>query len=350
MRNHMPRKVFIRTDGNETVASGHVMRCLSLADALRENGMDVLFVVSDDCFKTVIEKRGFPLIDLESDWRNIMEGADILVGKCLLCAERPIVVIDTYAVTKQYVGELAAVAEVCYMGIITRDLGDLSMLVNYATNYDVELYLSLYKPRGSRLLLGERYAPLAPGFSGQPKSSDDKVSNVLVATGGTDPFGFALGFLRRALTTRELDGVTFEVVVGGMSADAGRIRKLAYAEDRVNIHSGVSDMAALMRSCDAAVSANGTTVYELAAVGIAAVVFAMTKEQVESAESLAKLGVVDYAGAVPLSGTDVVIDKAIFLLAGLVANPMRAKTLAERAHGFIDGKGAQRIAAEIARL
>ena len=48
--------VYIRTDGNETIATGHLMRCLSIARALKKRGAAVAFLVSDDTSASILQK------------------------------------------------------------------------------------------------------------------------------------------------------------------------------------------------------------------------------------------------------------------------------------------------------
>lgn len=350
MRGASHRKVFIRTDANPVVAGGHVMRCLAVADALAELGADVEFVLSDGNPIGIIKGRGFQSLILDSDWRDLDGGVDTL---CRLCdgVSDPVVLIDTYSVTAPYVGCLAAHAKVCYLGSKGGDLGGLSLIANYSTSIDEGLYRRTYGPRGTRLLLGAEYAPLRDCFAGVYRERRGPIARVLVTTGSTDPHGFTPAFLRQALADNSLGGVRFAVVVGGMvpSEVAADVKVIASADPRVDALWGVSDMASLMGECDAAVTASGTTVYELAAAGLPAVTFAMVEEQVESAESLSRLGATLYCG--PLSGeADGIAAKCARGLAELVADGKMAAGLARRAHGLIDGFGACRIAKEIMNL
>ena len=123
------------------------MRCLSVADALAGLGADVSFVLSDGNSVQLIESRGFATSVLGSDWRDIRDGADEL---CRLCndAELPIVLVDTYSVSRAFVDCLAQHAKVCYLGSKDGDLGKLSLIINYSTCIDEAFYEDTYGDRG----------------------------------------------------------------------------------------------------------------------------------------------------------------------------------------------------------
>ena len=64
-------KLYIRSDGNEKIGTGHIMRCLSIADAVREAGGTCIFVIADSKMEAVIRANGFPMICLHSVWDNL---------------------------------------------------------------------------------------------------------------------------------------------------------------------------------------------------------------------------------------------------------------------------------------
>ena len=347
MEHLSARTVFIRTDANPEIAGGHIMRCLSVADALSGLGADVRFVLSDDNSVEVVEGCGYRATVLGSDWRNIDDGADTL---CHMCdeVERPIVLVDTYSVSEMYVNRLARHAKVCYLGSKGGDLGALSLIVDYSTEADEKAYFDIYGQRGTRLLIGPGYAPLRGSFARAYRKRCGEIRRVLVTTGNTDQCGFMPAFLRAALDDERLTGVKFTPVLGRMVSKviAGDVEEIAKRSQAVEVLQDVTDMAGLMSHCDAAITANGTTVYELAAAGVPAVTFAMVDEQVRSAESFSRLGATIYCGSA-LRGVEEVAGDCASALAGLLASRENAIALTERAHALVDGCGSEKVAKEM---
>lgn len=106
--------IAIRVEANEYIASGHVMRCLSIADALFSLDEDVVFITADDNAKQVIDKRGFDAIILNSDW-NDKEGE---LGSLIPEIEKlkpGILLIDSYQVTERYLTELHRKVKTAYI-------------------------------------------------------------------------------------------------------------------------------------------------------------------------------------------------------------------------------------------
>lgn len=349
MQSSSHKKVFIRTDANATMASGHVMRCLSVADALSELGVKVEFILSDGGPLKNIQDRGYAAFVLGTDWRYIEEGAEETIERCFGQSPDSVLLIDTYSVSRGYIEKLSRYGNVCYLGSKGGDLGPLSLLANYSTNINAEFYQETYEPYKTILLLGPSYAPLRSEFASLYSRPTGEIRKVLVTTGNTDPVRFMPAFLHAALEVDSLSEVEYHVVIGSMFDDADEITRIGNQSTQVVIHQAVSDMAALMHLADAAVTANGTTVYEMAAIGLPAITFAMVQEQVPSAEELSRLGATAYAGSCSVSVT-CVVGEALRNLKSFVSCPSAAHALACQAHILIDGLGAGRIAEELVKL
>ena len=81
--------IFIRTDMNEKIATGHVMRCLSIADALKEQGKEVHFLLADEQAQNLIQSRGYESIVLHTVWNDMDSEIPVLLAA-----------IDRYKITR----------------------------------------------------------------------------------------------------------------------------------------------------------------------------------------------------------------------------------------------------------
>ena len=104
-----------------------------------------------------------------------------------------------------------------------------------------------------------------------------------------------------------------------------------------------------MKNCDLAISANGTTVYELSAIGLPTITFAMVAEQIRSAEALSKLGVVYYCGRSYADQENCLKAISNRVSYYLEHNDEMIK-LAQKAHDLIDGNGCKKIVDRILNL
>ena len=341
-------KILIRADANEVISSGHVMRCLAIAETLHDAGVDVQFCAADMSPADLVEGKGFAFHSHDAIWNRMgeAEGLDELSLANTLGADA--LMVDTYSISREYVSAVSRSLPVCYLGSKKGDLGPLAMLVNYSTVINGEFYRQTYAQYGTELLLGPRYAPLRSEFRClHPREQREKAENILVTTGNTDPHN-VMGAIIAALLACDKE-VRVHAVVGAMFAHRDKLLRAYAGDERVNLIEGATSMSELMMGSDIAVSANGTTVYELSACGIPAVTFAMVDEQIESGAELGRLHAVAYCGAIS-NGFDECVRRISSQTARLISDcALRAK-LAASAHALMDGNGALRIADALMRL
>lgn len=331
---------FFRTDGNSTISYGHIMRCIAIARALTELGEQTCFLVADDNPKDVLEEAGITYIVLHSDWMDLM--TDLEKVKSIVVKESSsVVLVDTYHITEQYVDGLSSVCKVAYMGSKKAYLGPLALLVNYSTDIDFEFYKTFYDSK-THLLLGPAYAPLRKEFQNISCKYVEKLERILITTGNTDPSGIVFSLIDGLLPISSRINIVLDVVVGRLYENKSELNKEYGDNPYIVLHENAQSMSGLMKRCNLAVSANGTTVYELSAMGVPVISFAMVEEQVRSAEAMDKLGLVDYCGSSYddiLGCTDRIVKRVSYYI-----NNLNALTeLAKRAHEVIDGKGALKI-------
>lgn len=333
--------IFIRVDSNPVIASGHVMRCIAVAQAFRQQGGSVMFVTADENPLAVLQENGFPATVLHSDWQDLEKELPAM-EQLLSRYTKPLLLVDTYSVTRPYVERLSRVAHVCYLGSKQEYLGPLAAAINYTGN-GREFYESVYGHTGTRLYLGPAYAPLRLTFQNIPLTFPPQVSHVLLTTGNTDARCVTERILQCLLDVAPETGIQFDVVVGSMFCNRETLHARYDAAPRVTLHEHITDMRPLMQQCQLAVSANGTTVYELAACGVPAITFAMVPEQLASGQSLGGCGVTAFCG---LAYTDEPtclhkIQEAFLLY---TSDAKARHALAQTAHSMTDGNGSSRIA------
>ena len=152
-------KVWIRADGNEQIGTGHVMRCLAIAEALEAAGVPVCFVMADGAAAQLVKSRGKKARILHTRYDRMEEELPVLTA--VMEAEHPdMLLIDSYYVSDAYLQQLTEQVWTVYID----DKSFRSYPVNMIINYNIYGDRSLYHPEPAYSLMGAAYAPLRPEF------------------------------------------------------------------------------------------------------------------------------------------------------------------------------------------
>ncbi len=387
----------IRADANKIIASGHVMRCITIAKELIALGESVTFFVADNEGKSLIDSFGreldrFEVVVLKSSYDHMEEELPVLEKELTARGVRALLV-DSYFVTKRYFEELSRICLVAYMDDLGKEPYPVDILINYSGYYETIGYESLYKGMTghggvpTRLLLGLKYAPLRRQFyedelsggksrakfndsesASLSSASFDNGFRILLTAGGADIHGMLLSTLEAArdrglLVTKDAsDGafdkksVTWEVVVGNLVSDASSIEALSKQYSNINIHRSVTNIASLMRICHLAVAAAGTMLTECAAVRLPAIFYQVADNQKFNVEFWQKTGGMLFAGDVTkdadslgsaLNQKPAVIDAICSNVLALTSNTTELERMRHALSGLTDGTGAILIAQEL---
>jgi spore coat polysaccharide biosynthesis predicted glycosyltransferase SpsG len=237
-------------------------------------------------------------------------------------------------------------------------------------------YRAAYTKAG-KTLLGAAYTPLRSQFENKAITIRETASDILVTTGGSDPYHFCVEFIKRFSDTssetqcHELQDIpSLHVVIGRLSEDREMLYSLAKEHSFIKLYENVTDMAALMSTCDLAVSAAGTTLYELCALGVPTVSFTMADNQLTAAKAFDKAGAIPWAGDIrrektqtmnkifdfiqQMTGcnTSLITENTIVEpLSAMPTESYQRRLLANQVmHSLADGNGAAKIARELAQL
>lgn len=330
--------IIIRTDGNQAIGIGHIMRCLSLGEELRRSGARVVFALSDDRMLCTVAAHGFRVYNLECKWNDYSEG----VEKLLTLANQiqaDTVITDSYYASDEY---FLKVHRSCKSVCITEnfpepDIVGIDVFINY--NY----YMNSYAPthENYRMLLGSQYALIREDFRGIVAEGGDEI---LILAGGSDPHNIAEKILS-ALSLNLLSGERIAVISGSLNFHIATLRS---ACDRANavLYKNVANMAARMRKAKIAISAGGSTLYELCACGVPTIAYTFVDNQLQNVAALAQAGIIMYAGDFR-DDEQKVIANIISMARKLLYSRDERHILSKSMQEVCDGFGPQRVSTEL---
>ncbi|HIJ90250.1 MAG: UDP-2,4-diacetamido-2,4,6-trideoxy-beta-L-altropyranose hydrolase [Desulfobulbaceae bacterium] len=338
-------RLVIRADADGAMGTGHVMRCLALAEEWRDRGGEVLFAgrIEPEPLRRRIESEGAVLLDLAGGYPDPADLAAMrrLAGEQLSPhVSSGWMVLDGYHFDGVYQQGLR---EAGWQLLVIDDLGQLA---DY--HCDALLNQNLYAPNipyncppEATRLLGPRYALLRREFrrSGEERLFPVVAKRVLVTMGGADQHNVSARVLS-ALATSDIDGLEVKVVVGAANPHAGILAGLtASLPFRCELARDVIDMAALMRWADVVVTAAGTTTYELASVGVPFVTLVTADNQKENASQLARQRVAMTLGWHDALGPDALASR----LREFLHDGGQRQAQAVTGCRLVDGRGAGRV-------
>ncbi|MDH3813899.1 MAG: UDP-2,4-diacetamido-2,4,6-trideoxy-beta-L-altropyranose hydrolase [Acidobacteriota bacterium] len=337
-------RLLIRTDASPTIGAGHVMRCLALAQQWRIEGRRVTFACSElpAVFVDRLRSEGCKVVIFDAEAGSPDDAATTLKLAHDLDA---VVVADGYRFSVDYqravYGKARALLVFDDFGQIGAYQADLILDQNLGTSEDI--YVD--RPPNCMLLLGPEYVMLRREFLDTAQNRSEvspAVCNVLVTTGGADVGGFAIRILDVLEEIPEPLNIT--VVVGGASSGTGPIEVRARnSHHRVRSIENAANMAQLMAEADLAVSTAGSTVWELAYLGVPAVIGVVAENQRLGAAALERSG-----AAVAFDGMTTSAAEELRQVIRLVCGDQpRRSAMIKASQGMIDGMGAARVVSTV---
>lgn len=342
--------IVFRADGNQRIGAGHIMRCLSIANSANEMGESCKFILSSADFQNIITKNGHQTEVLNSDY-SVLNPNEITDR---LSSDMPsIVIVDSYFITEEFMEAVhirckRANCRFVYIDDRCNAAYSCDVVVNYNISADIEKYKKMYEEKGNPdLLIGTAYAPLRKEFQDQAdRVVSNNARNIMVSSGGADPEHFTLDLVDEA---KKHDDYCFHFVLGMMNPDNERIREVASNTSNIIIHENVTEMGKLMRSCDVAVSASGSTLYELCATQTPAITYILADNQVPLASEFDKRGIIHNCGDIRIIGKKVLAETLICEAAKLADDYKLRTAIAKVMSAVVDGNGAKRIIESVQR-
>lgn len=301
-------KVAIRVDASLQIGTGHVMRCLTLAEALKKQGAELVFICRehDGHLLERIAQQGFKIHVLLKA-RNVEGIADELLGnnelygRCWLGATqqqdaelcRPLLekinpdwlIVDHYGIDQTWQAELAP-----YYGklMVIDDLANrehqCDLLLDQTYGRKTGDYVGLV-PQQCTLLLGSEYALLRPEFAewrdySLQRRRSPEFKKLLITMGGVDPdniTGDVLAALDESALPEEIE---FIVIMGAMAPHLESVKQQSkLMSNNTCVKVNVDNMAELMANADLAIGAAGATTWERCCLGLPSIQIVLAENQ-----------------------------------------------------------------------
>lgn len=359
--------VLIRADASLAMGQGHVMRCLTLAGALRGQGLLARFVCREHPGNLCdfIEAQGFPVSRLPlpaaaslpqaepgagyAAWLGGSWADDAAQTRAVIAqagTRPPWVVVDHYGLDARWESSLRASAGRI---MVIDDLADRP--------HDADLLLdqNLYPGMDSRYaglvkadciqLLGPGHALLRPEFieaRAQLRVRDGSIRRVLVFFGGSDATN-ETGKALDAMAMLDMTGVEVDIVVGAANPRREVLATRCAGLPKVRFHCQVPHMSELMSAADLSLGAGGSTTWERCATGLPSLVIAVADNQVAIARAVDQAKALRYLGA----GHEVSAHMLAGSINALRDNPEALRDMSAAALALVDARGAGRVVAAL---
>lgn len=361
--------IAFRADASLQIGNGHIMRCLTLADALRTAGAQCLFICREHPGNLIpqIRQHGFPVHTLTvneaetvvhepnieaqpnhsallgADWATDAEETKAAVGKMAL----DWVIVDHYALNARWEKTLRPL---CSNLMVIDDLADrphdCDLLLDQNLGRDAGQYSHLV-PNNCTVLAGPHYALLRSEFANMRTESlhnrtTPRIKHLLITMGGVD-YANATGKVLEALQDCPLaEDLRITVVMGAHAPWLDHVQLLAKQMPRpTEVKINVSNMAHLMADSDLAIGAAGSTSWERCCLGLPSIVVVLAANQQLIANAL------EFSGAAKTFNINVGLRPMRALITSVLSDDSLLQQMSKSASIITDGRGVERVIGEL---
>ncbi len=354
--------LLFRTDASLTIGSGHLMRCLTLARALRAEGHKIWFACRQHPghLLGLLEAEGFATLALPelatppehgyAAWLGATEAEDAAALLQAIALQPELagqgfdwLVVDHYGLGAEF---CAAMRPGCRAILHIDDLAnrhyDCDLLLDQNLLPDLNNRYDGLLPRQCRILLGPQWALLRPEFATfapaerqfPAQFSAQQPARLLIFFGGTDGDNLSKVAINALQQLQESHWLA-DIVIGQANPHRLLLQQLCAQDRRLTLHIQTPGMAGLMAAADLMIGAGGATHWERACLGLPAVVVALADNQLATTAYMASLGAcLDLGDASTLSSNSLAS-----AVDSLLAEPQRRRQMSAAASQLVPAGG-----------
>lgn len=333
--------VLIRADASIEIGSGHLMRCLTLADQLRSKGASVAFVCRDlpGALFELLQNQGYPYAALpKEDSPSQASDAEQTREACrkMFPAGFDWIVVDHYGLNAIWEHMMRSEArKIMVIDDLANRPHDCDLLLDQNYYRDLERRYRGLVPDACVNLLGPSYVLLRQEFVDarvRLRARDGHVRRIMVFFGGSDPSNQTKKTLD-AISMLSRPDIKVDVIVGASNPRQDEIRAICQQRRNVQYHCQIKNMAELISLADVAIGAGGATTWERSILGLPTLTVVFADNQLETTKDLHECGAVVFLGWVhELTATDITHS-----LRRILEGPELLIKLSEKASGLMKG-------------
>lgn len=350
--------IAIRADASEKIGTGHVMRCLTLAEELHRQGCRVHFIcrAHPGQLGSMITKKGFSLTLLPSPerekkaemenedyevWLGVSQNEDAEQSTEALVSETlDWLIVDHYSLDARWEKKLRPhVSKIMAIDDLANRKHDCDLFLDQNYFRDpVSRYEGLL-PEHCQPLLGPKYALLRHEFHQARKFTrmrGNGIARVLVYFGGNDT-GNLTGIVLEAMDCPELRYLLADAVVGPNNPNLEQLKGMALRRPGTRLHTQPEGFAELMLRADICVGAGGTTTWERLCLNLPSLVITVAENQEAFTSELNKAGYINWIGRSQKMNKEIIREALLDMISALHSNYALFPEI-------VDGKGVNRVA------
>ena len=335
-------KVIFRVDASLEMGIGHVMRCLTLANELKQQNHEIIFICRELTGNHILlikypvlvlpKNDNFQSDGLYLNWLGVTQEQDAEQTIKVIPKNIDLLIVDSYALDEIWHKQLKPYTKKI---MVIDDLADRQFDCNVLLNQNLGTQIEDYKDKvlnNCELLLGCDYALLRPEFPNLREKALIKrkntkvIKNILISMGGSDITNKTYDILQEVS-----DDLNIVVILGGISPHNKMIKNYAKSRKNVKVVVDADNISRLMFDADLAIGAGGSTSWERCCLGLPTLLYVLAENQRKIAGNLEELGAVK------------IVDNLKVNLQNILNNFSFWQIMSEKAQTVCDGIGVKRI-------
>nr|WP_255783399.1 UDP-2,4-diacetamido-2,4,6-trideoxy-beta-L-altropyranose hydrolase [Oceanobacillus alkalisoli] len=340
------RKLVIRADASNAIGTGHIMRCLSIGQTWKDYGGDVYYIVNELplSLENRLIKENINVLKIPTTTLGSISDAEETIRK-FKEVNGEVLIIDGYNFLGSYQ------EKIMNSGIKSIVIDDHHYSDFYCTNVILNKGLNAknikYKINTeAKLLLGPDYTTLRREFLkyNRIRNIPEKAKEILITFGGSDPKDITSRALKSLVEITE--DINLTIVVGSAYKYQDKLNEYASKlNGNYQVLSNVDNMASLMERSDLAITAGGTTLYELAFMGLPSITIKTVANQ-KSAKYFADL----YNATVYLGDEEKLTTNDFLSGMNIISDKSLREKISRNCFNLVDGKGNNKVIKQIVNL